>query len=101
MALKLPPLCITPDHLSKAFKKVRNETKLFDHLEPLQRSPFHEIRSLGGRLMKKEGYTKEQIQGFYGHTHQKTSDRYLDDPGSIADEDFQVVKSGLRLRDLK
>ena len=51
--------------------------------------------------MKKEGYTKEQIQGFYGHTHQKTSDRYLDDPGSIADEDFQVVKSGLRLRDLK
>ncbi len=68
----------------KTFKKVRNETKLFDHLEPLQRSPFHEIRSLGGRLMKKEGYTKEQIQGFYGHTHQKTSDRYLDDPGSIA-----------------
>jgi len=41
---KLHPLCVTPDHLSKTFKKVRNATQLFDHLEPLQRPPFHEIR---------------------------------------------------------
>jgi len=51
--------------------------------------------------MKKEGYTKEQIQGFYGHTDQKTSDRYLSDPGSISDADFQKVNGGLRLRELK
>jgi len=51
--------------------------------------------------MKKEGYTKEQIQGFYGHTDQKTSDRYLSDSGSISDADFQKVNGGLRLRELK
>ena len=98
---KLHPLCVTPDHLSKTFKKIRDETKSFDDLMPLERPTFHEIRSLGGRLMKKAGYTKDQIKGFYGHTDQKMSDRYLDDPGSITDEDFQLVRGGLRLLDLK
>ncbi len=68
---------VTPDHLTKTFKDVRDECGLYDSLKPRQRPTFHEIRSLGARIYEKLGYPKGYINALLGHADEKTTDIYL------------------------
>ena len=65
---------INLDSLTKGFVKARN----FSGLEFTDRPPsFHEIRSLSGRMYKKE-FGKEFVQQLFGHKSEKMTTKYLD-----------------------
>ncbi len=57
---------LTPDYVSKWFGKMRNP--FYQHLEPAERPTFHEIRSLGARLYRRQGFDKAYVQALMTHT---------------------------------
>ncbi|EHD21822.1 MULTISPECIES: tyrosine-type recombinase/integrase [Brenneria] len=72
-----PDGMINPDSLTKGFVKARKATGIsFDDSPP----PFHEIRSLAGRLYEKER-GKEFAQKLLGHKSAKMTEKYLDTRG--------------------
>jgi len=97
MASKPHPYSVTPDHISKTFRKVTDEIGIFDHLEKNEQPSFHEIRSLGTRIMKQRGYSKKDIRGYTGHADKKTVEIYLENPDDITDEHFNDAVEGLSL----
>ncbi|MTI12144.1 tyrosine-type recombinase/integrase, partial [Sansalvadorimonas verongulae] len=58
---------VRESYLTRAFTKVRNKTGLFDNIPEDERPTFHELRSLGGDLYKKKGWSLEQVQSLMGH----------------------------------
>lgn len=50
---------LTPNHFTEQFRKYRDKTGLFDDMPRKQRPTFHEIRSLGSWLYKKQGFDKK------------------------------------------
>ncbi len=69
---------LAPATLSRWFMRVRDRTKLYDHLEPAERPTFHEIRSLGAHLMEQASYDKAVIQALLGHKQTRMTELYLD-----------------------
>lgn len=69
---------LAPATLSRWFMRVRDRTKLYDHLEQIERPTFHEIRSLGAHLMEQAGYDKAVIQALLGHKQTRMTELYLD-----------------------
>ncbi len=69
---------LAPETLSRWFMRVRDRTKLYDHLQPSERPTFHEIRSLGAHLMEQTGYDKVVIQALLGHKQARMTELYLD-----------------------
>lgn len=65
---------VTPDYLSKAFRKAVEASGLYEDNAPT----FHEIRSLGARMYKGAGYSRDFIQALAGHTEGKTTEIYLE-----------------------
>lgn len=67
---------LTPNHFTEQFRKYRDETGLFDGVPKKQRPTFHEIRSLGSWLYKKQGFDNEgYVQPLMAHaTEQMTED---------------------------
>ncbi|MGB5279008.1 MAG: tyrosine-type recombinase/integrase [Gammaproteobacteria bacterium] len=83
---------VTPEMLSREFAKLREKAGI----EPnagMNPPTFHEIRSLGGRLLEEQGHSKEFIQALMGHTDQAMTAHYLED-GSI---DWQMAEAALKL----
>ncbi|RFA24275.1 hypothetical protein CAI21_22340 [Alkalilimnicola ehrlichii] len=72
---------VSAELLTRTFKKLRDQLKLYDHLDPKQRPTFHEIRSLGGHLYREQGWTEEEIQAIYSHTTEKMTGHYLEGHG--------------------
>lgn len=97
---KVHPFAVTPNHLTKTFKAVRDGTCVYRHLEPRQRPTFHEIRSLGARIYRRLGYDDGYIRGLMTHTDQKTTDLYLQNPEALTERHFRPVKAELRLNQL-
>lgn len=85
---------VTPDHVSKAFAKVRDP--FYQHLEPAQRPSFHEIRSLGARLYRRQGYSTDYVQALMTHTDPKTTTVYLEG-GQLEDRHYRTVGAGLEI----
>ena len=69
---------LAPATLSRWFMRVRDRSKLYAHLQPLERPSFHEIRSLGAHLMEQAGYDKAVIQALLGHKQARMTELYLD-----------------------
>lgn len=54
---------------------------------------FHEIRSLGGALLKEAGWTNEQIQALMGHSNVAMTEHYL----GGHEAPWQAVSTGIAL----
>ncbi|WP_217434913.1 tyrosine-type recombinase/integrase [Marinifaba aquimaris] len=64
---------LTPSYLSKAFSRVRDELKLFEHLKMKQRPSFHEIRALAAHLYDKQGHDPQKRMA---HSDSKSTEIY-------------------------
>ncbi|HAU5602464.1 TPA: tyrosine-type recombinase/integrase [Citrobacter koseri] len=70
-----PDGSIHPDSLTKKFVAARKLTDIAFSKNP---PPFHEIRSLSGRLYK-DAYGEDFAQKLLGHTSENTTKMYLDE----------------------
>lgn len=89
IAAKPHPFAVLPDYLTKHFKKYRDLSGAYDHLEPKQRPSFHDIRALGIMLYFKAGHPKEYIMALAGHATVEMTDHYID--GHEASKPLQVA----------
>ena len=64
---------VLPEQLSRAFATARDAAGVNMDNPPT----FHEIRSLGGALLKEAGWTNEQIQTLMGHSNVAMTEHYL------------------------
>lgn len=71
--------CVTPDHLTREFSRLRDECGAYAELEPAQRPTFHEIRSLGVHLYEQSGFSREYIMALSGHATDAMFERYRKD----------------------
>jgi len=65
---------ILPEQLSRAFAEARAEAGVEGDNPPT----FHEIRSLGGALLRKAGWSKAQVQELMTHTSESMTEHYLE-----------------------
>ena len=73
---KLHPFAVTEDHITKQFKKYRDLSGAYDHLEPNQRPSLHDLRALGIYNITQK-YGKKYAQALAGHATVKMTDHYL------------------------
>lgn len=64
---------VLPEQLSRAFADARDAAGITSANPPT----FHEIRSLGGALLREQGWTTAQVQALMGHSTQAMTEIYL------------------------
>ncbi len=69
---------VTPDYLSKSFRKARDAANAYDHLDFEERPTFHEIRALGAWLYEQQKFSTEYVQLLMGHATAEMTERYQD-----------------------
>jgi len=69
---------VLPSYLTKQFKKYRDASGVYDHLEPKERPSFHDIRALGILMYHKAGFPMEYIMALAGHAKQSTTEHYIE-----------------------
>ena len=69
---------VTPDYLSREFEKLRDQIPSIKAMPVEARPTFHEIRSLGSRLLELKGTAVEDIQALMGHADESMTQVYLD-----------------------
>ena len=68
---------LTANHFTEQFRKYRDETGLFDDMPRESRPMFHEIRSLGSWLYKKQGFDNESyVQPLMAHASEQMTEHY-------------------------
>jgi len=80
---------VLPEQLSRAFATARDAAGINADNPPT----FHEIRSLGGALLKEAGWTNEQIQALMGHSNVAMTEHYL----GGHEAPWQAVTTGIAL----
>lgn len=65
---------VLPEQLSRAFAEARDAAGIAADSPPT----FHEIRSLGGALLRDKGWTLAQVQALMGHTSEAMTAHYMD-----------------------
>lgn len=65
---------VLPEQLSRAFAEVRDAAGEGGDNPPT----FHEIRSLGGAMLRKQGWTLAEVQALMGHASETMTKVYLD-----------------------
>lgn len=75
--------------LAEMFTEARNSTEMWSN--DLNPPTFHEVRSLGSALYKRQGYSDEQIKELMAHTEIDMSRHYMDG------HDLPHTSIGLRL----
>jgi len=82
---------VMADQLTRAFKEARDSIGITGATAPT----FHEIRSLGGALLRTEcGWSEEQVQALMGHASKSMTQHYLEGH----DAPWQEVSPGLTLQ---
>lgn len=69
---------VLPAYLTKNFRKYRDASGAYDHLQPGERPSFHDIRALGILMYHKAGFPMEYIMALAGHAKQKTTEHYIE-----------------------
>ncbi|MBD1553579.1 tyrosine-type recombinase/integrase [Pseudomonas typographi] len=69
---------VTPDYLSKGFRKARDEAHAYDYLPAHERPTFHEIRALGSWLYEQQKFSTDYVQALMGHATPEMTERYQD-----------------------
>jgi integrase len=64
---------VLPEQVSRAFADARDEAGIDSNNPPT----FHEIRSLGGALLREAGWTLKQVQALMTHTSESMTEHYL------------------------
>jgi enterobacteria phage integrase len=64
---------VLPEQLSRAFADARDDAGIDGDNPPT----FHEIRSLGGALLREAGWTVSQVQTLMTHTSEAMTEHYL------------------------
>ena len=64
---------VLPEQISRSFADARAEAGIQGENPPT----FHEIRSLGGALLREAGWTVEQVQALMTHTSPAMTEHYL------------------------
>ena len=64
---------VLPEQISRAFAEARNAAGIMGKNAPT----FHEIRSLGGALLREAGWSVEQVQDLMTHTSEAMTEHYL------------------------
>lgn len=80
---------LLPEQISRLFAKAREAAKIPDKNPPT----FHEIRSLGGALLRQAGWTVEQIQTLMGHSATAMTEHYL----GGHEQPWQEIRTGITL----
>jgi len=65
---------VMPEQLTRAFQDAREAAGVAGENPP----SFHEIRSLGGALVRDAGWTTEQVQALMGHASKSMTEHYLE-----------------------
>lgn len=65
---------VLPEQLSRAFQEARELAEIKGENPPT----FHEIRSLGGKLLRDQGWTLEQVQALMGHASEEMTKLYME-----------------------
>ncbi|WP_280564933.1 phage integrase Arm DNA-binding domain-containing protein [Chromohalobacter sp. 48-RD10] len=73
---------VTPDMLSRTFAKHRANVPSIAALPDAAQPTFHEIRSLGSRLLELKGVEVGDIQVLMGHAEEEMTQHYLDGHGT-------------------
>lgn len=88
---------ITPDYLTKEFRKARDAAHAYDHItDPLARPTIHELRALGAWMYEQQGFGVEYVQALLGHASEEMTAYYQaghEKKGPV----YQRVKAGLKL----
>jgi len=88
--------CVTPDYLTKSFRKARDAAHAYDHLPSDERPTFHELRALGAWLYEQQKFSTEYVQALMGHADEKMTKEYQE--GHRAKEiEYVEVGAGLAL----
>ena len=82
----------------KQFKKHRDASGAYDHLEKEERPSFHDIRALGILMYHKAGYPMDYIMALAGHAKQSTTEHYIEGHEKIKPVS---VSAGLGLTDIR
>lgn len=87
---------VTPDYLTKAFAKARDDSEAYKSMKPGEQPTFHELRALGAWLYEQQGFPQEYIQALMGHADVKMTEHYQTGhgPDSVV---YQVVHADLKL----
>ncbi len=80
---------VLPEQLTREFADARDRAGIVSENPPT----FHEIRSLGGAMLKDAGWTLEQVQALMGHATGAMTKVYLEGH----DAPWQAVSPGLAL----
>lgn len=73
---------VTPDYISRQFADLRDKVPTIAALPRAARPTFHEIRSLGSRLLELKGVPVTDIQVLMGHADEDMTQHYLDGHGT-------------------
>ena len=65
---------VLPEQLTREFADARDRAGITGDNAPT----FHEVRSLGGKLLQDAGWTTAQIQALMGHASEAMTEHYLD-----------------------
>lgn len=65
---------VMPEQITRAFAEARDAAGVSDESPPT----FHEIRSLGGALLREQGWTLQQVQALMGHASEAMTSVYLE-----------------------
>lgn len=85
---------VNDQYLSKAFLEARDKVPRFAALPERERPTFHEIRGLGGRLMRRLGLSKAAISDLMTHSDEKTTEIYLElGAQALTDDHFFPVSA--------
>jgi len=98
IAAKAHAFAVLPDYLTKQFKKHRDASGAYNHLEPNERPSFHDIRALGILMYHKAGYPMDYIMALAGHAKQSTTEHYIEGHEKIKPV---PVSAGLGLTDIR
>ena len=88
---------ITPDYLSKEFRKARDAAGAYNDIKnPMARPTIHELRALGAWLYEQQGFAREYVQALMGHASEDMTAYYQaghERKGTV----YQRVQAGLKL----
>lgn len=88
---------ITPDYLTKEFRKARDAAGAYDDIDdPMARPTIHELRALGAWLYEQQGFEREYVQALMGHASEDMTAYYQaghERKGTV----YQRVQAGLKL----
>lgn len=89
---------VTPDHLTRAFTKARDDAGAYDNIRNKAGRPtFHELRAFGAWLYEQQGFSTEYVQALLGHADSKMTEYYQSGHGEEGIE-YQRVSAGLSLK---